>query len=478
MPIMMVTTMQDDIELLRRYARDRSEEAFAELVGRRLDLVYSAARRQVGDDAQLAEEVAQAVFTDLARNAASLCHHPVLSGWLYRTTRFKAIDALRAKQRRQIREQEAQAMTDVSTFPEDSADWIRLRPILDEAAASLSDRDREAVVLRFYEGRTYAEIGAQLRLGENAARMRVDRALEHLRKSLTRLGFTSTSATLAIVLADQAVTAAPAGLAPLIACSALAGAAAVAPAGVVLFHLMNATKLKIGVVSALLIGGAVTIGVQRQANVRLRAANSRLSDQDQEITRLRQEIVQLRQTVAPTVATNPPPRTPSAGNSVAAAPRRGGQTVPLAAGLIPISSLKDAGRVTPRATFQTQLWAAHSGDIDLTASAITFSAEGRAKLQAVLGQLPQDFRDTYNTPEKVMAFALAGSPHPVGGMQVLGEEQVDADTVVLHTQWQHEDDAVVHDTDSQFQRSADGWRLVVPVSSVDRASVYLLRTAQ
>ena len=90
-----------DIELLQRYVRDRSEAAFAELVGRRVNLVYSAARRQTGGDAQLAEDITQAVFTELARRSAALLQHPCLSGWLHRTTRYKAIDAVRSRQRRQ-----------------------------------------------------------------------------------------------------------------------------------------------------------------------------------------------------------------------------------------------------------------------------------------------------------------------------------------------------------------------------------------
>jgi RNA polymerase sigma factor (sigma-70 family) len=469
--------MEDDTELLRRYARDRSEPAFAELVGRRLNLVYSAARRQVGGDAQLAEEVTQAVFTDLARDSARLSQHPVLSGWLYRTTRFKAIDAARAKQRRQTREQETQAMDFASSVPETAADWTRLRPLIDEVAAELSDRDRDAVLLRFFEGRPFAEIGSQLQLTENAARMRVDRALDRLRGLLARRGFTSTAAALAAVLTEQAVTGAPAGLAVRIAGSAVTAGSA-GSASWAIFQLMSATKLKIGIIGALILGGAATLVVRHQALVQLRADDARLANQDTEITRLRAENDRLRRTAA---AAEPASAVPAAasGPSRAAAAPRGGQRVPLAAGLIPMGSLKNVGRGTPRAAFQTQLWAAHSGEVDLTASAITFGPAGRAKLEALLAKLPDDFRATYDTPEKVMAFALAGSPHPVGGMHVLGEDAIDANDVVLHTQWQHEDDTVVHNSDSQFQLGADGnWRLVVPLSLVERAGAYLLRTAQ
>ena len=96
-------------------------------------------------------------------------------------------------------------------------------------------------------------------------------------------------------------------------------------------------------------------------------------------------------------------------------------------------------------------------------------------MEALAAELPENERETYNTPERLMAFVLAGSPHPVGGMQVLGEEDEGPDNAVLQTRWQHEDDAVVHETNAQFQRSADGWRLVVPMVLVDRAAAYLHR---
>jgi hypothetical protein len=244
-----------------------------------------------------------------------------------------------------------------------------------------------------------------------------------------------------------------------------------------LVQFMTATKFKFGIFCALVLGGAATFVVQHHASVQLRAVSAQVNDQAKEIVRLHEENDQLRRTVAAN-APNPVRRPAVASASAGAGAPRHGPTVPLAAGLIPITSLKDAGRATARAAFQTQLWAAHSGDVDLTARAITFGPEARAKLEALLAQLPQDFRDSYGTPEKLMAFVLAGSPHPVGGMQILGEDQIDANDVVLHTQWQHEDDTIVHNTDSQFQQSADGWRLVVPMILVDRASAYLLRTAQ
>ena len=138
----------EDSELLRRYAGENSQEAFAELVRRRVDLVYSVALRQVGGDAHLAHDVTQRVFTDLARKARELAVRPVLTGWLYRSTQYAASDTVRSERRRRAREQESQRMHDVSTPPNGPSDWEKLRPLLDDAMVELSDDDRDAVALR------------------------------------------------------------------------------------------------------------------------------------------------------------------------------------------------------------------------------------------------------------------------------------------------------------------------------------------
>lgn len=169
-------------------------------------------------------------------------------------------------------------------------------------------------------------------------------------------------------------------------------------------------------------------------------------------------------------ATGAAPLAPAAAGTVSR------QTVPLAGGLTPIEALGNAGRATARNAFATQLWAARTGDVALEASAITFGAEARARLEALAATLPADMRSEYDTPEKLMAFMLAGSPHPVGGMQVTGEVDVDANDVTLQTEWQHVDDDVVHQSDVSLVQDADGWKMVVPYSLVNRASNYLSRT--
>ena len=159
-------TTLSDTELLRRYAADGDEAAFAELVRRYLNLVYFAALRQVGGDAHRAEDVAQSVFTLLARKASTLTGHQTLAGWLHTTTRFTASEAMRAERRRQAREQEAHTMHELSIDSASDADWERMRLVIDEALGELGESDREAVLLRFFANLPFAEMGAKLKLSE------------------------------------------------------------------------------------------------------------------------------------------------------------------------------------------------------------------------------------------------------------------------------------------------------------------------
>ena len=261
--------MSDDAQLLRLYAEEKSEAAFAELVRRHLDLVYSAALRQVGGDAHRAHDVAQTVFIALARKAAAVARHPVLVGWLYTSTQHAAAKVRRSEARRRVREHEAQlmsALTAGDTTEAAEVAWEQVGPWLDEAMRELGERDREAVLLRFFARRPFAEIGATLRVSEDAARMRVERALEKLRGVLARRGVTSTGAALGVLLANQTAGAAPAGLAGSVTSGALAVGAVAAGVGggsgvlAEIFTFMSTGKITVGVAivcAAVGIGSAV-----------------------------------------------------------------------------------------------------------------------------------------------------------------------------------------------------------------------------
>jgi RNA polymerase sigma factor (sigma-70 family) len=307
--------MTPDSELLLRYAQTGSESAFAELVQRHLNLVYSAALRQVGGDAHLAQDVAQTVFTDLARKADSLSRRETLTGWLYTSAHFAAAKTARTENRRREREEKFMREPPHETAPE--ADWEKIRPALDAAMHELKETDREAVLLRYFENRQFAEVGAKLGLNENAARMRVERALEKLRGIFAKRGITTATAFASLISAN-AVQIAPANLAAALATTSIA---ATGTGTFTFLKIMTATKLKLAF-SALVVAGAATAFLyQEQSQSKLRVENGSLrqqiaqlkSDNDRvapvsdskladeqfkELLRLRGEVGMLRQKVA------------------------------------------------------------------------------------------------------------------------------------------------------------------------------------
>ena len=219
--------MTSDGDLLRRYAEAGSEDAFAELVRRHLDLVYSAALRQVNGDVHLAQDVTQTVFSDLASKAASVSSRSALAGWLYTSTHFAANKAVRTEQRRHTHEQEADSVRELLLDSGPELDWTRFRPALDAVMHELNEADREAILLRFFENRRLAEIGERFGLSEDAARKRVDRALDKLRERFAQRGITTTAAALSVVIAANAVQAAPVGLTAAISAAAVVSGTAV-----------------------------------------------------------------------------------------------------------------------------------------------------------------------------------------------------------------------------------------------------------
>jgi len=209
-----------DSELLQEYARRNSEEAFATLVSRHIDLVYSTAFRHVTNHHH-AEEITQAVFVILARKAPVLSRNTILAGWLFRTTRLTAANYLRAEFRRLRREQESFMQSNLN---EDRGDpWREVEPMLNDAIAGLRERDRNAIVLRFLQGKNYKSVAAALGGSEEAAQMRVGRALEKLRKLFAKRGVLLTATTLGALMTAHGTPAAPSGLAASVTIGALQG---------------------------------------------------------------------------------------------------------------------------------------------------------------------------------------------------------------------------------------------------------------
>ena len=210
-----------DLDLLDQYARENRQEAFAALLDRHLKLVYSAALRQVRSP-ELAEEVAQSVFADLARSAGKLQPQTILTAWLYQVTRCTAIDVVRRESRRQLREQIAVDMTNMNSNP---SEWTAIEPLLDEAMEALDPPDCTAILLRYFEDKSLREVGRALGTSEDAAQKRVSRALDQLREFLSKRGRAVGVGGLAAVISANAVQSAPAGLqATILTSAAISGA--------------------------------------------------------------------------------------------------------------------------------------------------------------------------------------------------------------------------------------------------------------
>jgi RNA polymerase sigma factor (sigma-70 family) len=241
--------MSDDMQLLQEYASGNSEEAFATLVTRHINLVYSAALRRVPNPHQ-AEEVAQAVFVLLAKKAGRLNRSTVLSGWLYQTALLTASNFIRTETRRQHREQEAYMQ---SSGNEPGPDlWQQVAPILDDAMSQLSEADRNAIILRFFENKPLKDVGAALGTTDDAAKMRVNRAIEKMRGFIQSRGVTLSGAGLIAAIGENSVQAAPAGLAVSITAAAqkiiLAGSTLTLAKGAIQF--MTWTKVSSAVAVA------------------------------------------------------------------------------------------------------------------------------------------------------------------------------------------------------------------------------------
>jgi len=206
------------------YAAQRSETAFAELVRRHVDLVYSAALRMVCD-AHLAEDVTQGAFVALAQNARRLAGHPVLSGWLHRTAQNLAANAVRSEVRRRAREQEAVAMNQLLAA-EPEASWEAIAPRLDDALGKLNDTERDAVLLRYFERKSARDMAEILGISEDTAQKRVNRAVERLRELFLKQHTPVGANSLALLISAHAVQSAPAALMKTALAAALAKGAA------------------------------------------------------------------------------------------------------------------------------------------------------------------------------------------------------------------------------------------------------------
>lgn len=454
----MKNPMADDRYLLKSFCENRSQEAFAVLVDRYLGLVYAAGLRRVGGQRQLAEDIAQQVFIELARRAESLAGHPMLIGWLYSYTRFAALRALRGEKRRELRERTAIELN-AADAGLSAPQLAALQSIIDEAVDSLSSADRSAVLLRFFDGRSFAEIGAQLHLTEDGARLRVRSALGRLGRILHRQGITSTSAGLAAALAESlSASEVPVALpAAVVKASAVASLGAKNGLGVgrALFH-MSTTKAVVvatGIVAACIvawIAGTTQLGRRNRTTI---------------------EVLQtLPRPHSPSLAHAPSAPysgtgTPSLRMPLAAESQRSGRREsPSLTGnvLVPAAQWHNVGNQTPAAAFETFAYAREHTDAEAMLNAISLNEEAQKFIADYFKSLPTDIQNQFGSAD-TFAAALWAAPHhdpTVTALQVVGETPKGENLMYLTTEWQYAN-GLVQQKEIPFFWIHGGWRWVL-----------------
>jgi RNA polymerase sigma factor (sigma-70 family) len=428
----------DDHDLLRQYVQSQSQDAFRQIVERHLPMVYATARRMVFD-AHLAEEVAQNVFTTLAQKAESLRPPQVTAGWLYNTTRNLALHAVRGELRRREREQTAVAMQAL----ESEFNAGQINENLEPAMAELAADDRDTLVLRFFEDRSLLDVGRELGISEDAARMRVNRALDRLRTIFNRKGVTVSSAVLATAITAGTSSAVPAGLGTAITAAALAGTTIVTTATftqtiLTTMSWINAKSFT-AIIAAAALAGTGTYYVQKGRENDLQAENQRLTAEQDKLTaehnadlvsaqagkeelerlhkdlrdlpRLRNEVAQLkrqRDEVKPALSTQP---AKNPGLAQLPTPEAG------AGRYLSSDQLANVGHATPEAGLQTITWAMIKG---------TFDDVNKTVSPELLGEElknPDKARAQFEQSQKKMAPLFKGMQ--IVARKVLAEDKVE-----------------------------------------------------
>jgi RNA polymerase sigma factor (sigma-70 family) len=287
--------LEEDRILLARYAREGCERAFEELVRRHIDMVWGAACRVTGDG-ELARDVAQGVFNDLARKGRFFPGTVSVPGWLYRAAVMAARNAVRTNIRRSRREREAMEtyLPNPPAKEPDVAAVERLMPLLDEGLQTLGANDREVVVLRFFAGKSLAEIGRTFAISEDAAQKRVSRALERLKGFFARQGEVVSAGVVLSALTAAGTVAAPVGIAGTIAGVSCAAASTGALGSAVSFlagagEQIVFMKAKIVVASLATVAVGAPLVIQQQTLGALERDRAELSGASRDIAELRAE---------------------------------------------------------------------------------------------------------------------------------------------------------------------------------------------
>jgi RNA polymerase sigma factor (sigma-70 family) len=425
----------DDITLLREFARNNSEEAFAALVTRHVNLVYSVALRSVRDP-HLAGEITQAVFIVLARKADSLGDKTILPGWLCRTARYASANELTIQRRRQHREQEAYMQSILNEAePMHEKTWNQIAPLLDGAMEKLGQKDHDALVLRFFENKTFAEVGATLGASEDAAKMRVNRALEKLRKFFTKRGVSSTTAIIAGTISANSVQAAPVGLAKTISAVAITKGVAASSSTLTLIKgalkIMAWTKTQTAVVVSIVVLVAGT---------------------------------------TPFVVHHYRTRSPAFSSAT--------DTVSIE---LPKDSWTNAGFASPQAALRTRGWAILNGDRDAFRESVYINDDARKFAENALVQMvkasadPNKSQDIQNITDNkwemedaiLMPLMAANRQNTFTGYKILSQQPPSADEMILQVETD-KTSAPPNIEILKFQNFDGNWKVVIDKKTIQQ----------
>jgi RNA polymerase sigma factor (sigma-70 family) len=517
----------DDMALLREYAARNSETAFEELVMRRIGFVYSAALRQVREPL-LAEEITQAVFILLAQKAGKISGKgwllrprrnededrrrgvaaTNLMGWLFKATRFTALAQIRDRAKRSLRaaaiEKELQMQTEFQSAGAGEI-WNQISPLLDEALAALGEKDRQAVLLRFFENKSLAEVGSVLGVGEDTARKRVSRALGKLHRYFSRRGISSTTAMIAGEISANSIQAAPAALAKSVTAVAVAKGAAASISTLTLIKgalkLMAWTKAKMAIVSAVIVGMLTYSVIQHHARVKLRDRNQSLQEQVSQVLQLRAQNQNLTNLLAQAnnsealardrlnkllrqrvqeqesnkVKVEAPPPKP-----LASPPQPVSPTSPKSIQL-PKSSWADVGFATPEAALRTRGWAILNGDHNVFRQSVYITDDARQFAENAMVQMaeastdPNELEDiqqvlnnNYGVADAIlMPMMAANRNNPYTGYTVLSQQLLSPNEAILEVET--DTASMTSETETlNFQRFGNDWKVVINKKTIQK----------
>jgi RNA polymerase sigma factor (sigma-70 family) len=478
-----------DLQLLARYTRQHAEDVFAEIVRRHVDLVFTAALRQVRSP-QLAEEVAQLVFIDLAKQSNRLAPETILTAWLYQVTRRTAIDVVRREVRRQHRERVASELSAVNAAP--ANDWTHIEPLLDEAMDALDGTDRTAVLLRYFEDKSFLEVGQALGTNEDAARKRVGRAVEQLREFFGKRGVAVGAGAQTAAVSANAVQAAPAGLAASISAAAVVAGTTVATAAtaaVTKAIAMTAVQKTLVALTLTVAIGTGIYGVHQAAQAReqiqtfrqqqasqaeqirqlqrerdnvinqlpgAHAENERLKSNQTELVRLRDEAAMLRQQIDTLAALT------QTGD-------RAGKQKPRAfsTNVVSRESFEFAGYATPEDTIQSMLWAKSVGNVHKFLESAE-PEESNALVRSYLDMLSRS-----SESEEDQSKQLVAESENMTGFQILNDYPLADDLAMIQVSLQEQagDGALQQGDVMVLLKQANGeWKYRVEYNSTDYSS--------